>query len=427
MRESTKTLLGLSGLALVGAMTVAALAIPVPDASATSGASVGGEVEVVVKVHSGNPELNILTPADGTVTTKPIVNVRTYYDDIENIGFELKWDKGKTTNTNTDNGDGSASPLGVSSAETDLGTYIPSPSLVGGSGEYSFSLDLRAYGGYATYRVRADLESSSDQNLTDYTTFRWAPVVVTYIGTDENGDPMFEVEYDPNVTSIDLDLIGSNGKSALAKPVSFTNPTPGTAGTATITIPAGSYGLESGNYTAAATAYGPIATAEADNDSATYDDANKTVIVDFNYDDNTSSVYFQIVDANGKIIVLPGSVYTVANPGVAGSDTMILDLSELDLSEYDLSSFEVYVSAYPIAGSTKHVGELDADNGPVTLTVAYKKPDAPDVPNTGLFGGVINFARTDYLLTGAVGFSIVTILAFVLLKKQSRRSSKRRR
>lgn len=426
MRKSTKNLLGLSGLALVGAMTVAALSIPVPDASATGGASVGGEVQVVVKVHSGNPEVNILTPADGIVTTNPNMTINTYYDDIENLGFELKWDKGKT-NANANNGDGSAQPLGVSAAQIDLGTYIPSSGQIGGSGEYAFTIDLRAYGGYARYVIRADLESSSEQELTDNSGFRYAPVVVTYIGTDENGDPMFEIEYDEFVTTVDLDLIGADGKSAVETPVKFTNPTPGKGGKTTMTIPAGSYGLESGTYTAAATAYGPQAEAEVDNDSAVYDDAAQTISADFSYDDNTAKVYFQLVDANGKLLIFPDATYTVANPGTAGSDTVVIDLSEIDLTGYDLSSFTIYTSAYAIIGSTKNIAELDSDNGPVTLNIKYEKPAAPDVPNTGLFGGVINFARMDYLVTGAVGISLVTIIALVMLKKQNRHSSRRRR
>lgn len=91
MLKSTKRFLGLSGLALVGAMTIAALSIPIPDARATGGASVGGEVQIVVKVHSGNPELNIDKPLDGTVTNNPIVPVATSYDDIEYLEHFLRW------------------------------------------------------------------------------------------------------------------------------------------------------------------------------------------------------------------------------------------------------------------------------------------------------------------------------------------------
>lgn len=407
MRKSTKNLLGLGGLALVGAMTVAALAIPVPDVDATS--SVGGDVKIIVKVHSGNPEVEILTPADGTVTTNPVTNINTSYDDIENLGFTLKW--GSLSNTTS----------------TNLGTFVPDDSQIGGAGEYSFGLNLRAYGGYNSYTVTSTMESSSGQELSDNSSFRYAPVVVTYIGTDENGDPMFEVEYDENVTSIGLDLLDSNGKSILDSPVGFTNPTPGKGGKTTITIPAGSYDLSDGNYVASATAQGPQADAEVDEGSLVYDENSSTITVDFDYDDNTAEIYFHIIDKNGNVIVVPSAYYAVSNPGTAGSDTITIDLSGLDLSGYDLSEFTVVAYPYAIKGSTKNLGALDFDNGPVAIAFAYKKPDAPDVPNTGLFGGIINFARTDYLITGAAGFSLVTICAFLLLKKQDRRSSKRRR
>ena len=498
MQKSTKNLLGLSGLALVGAMTVAALAIPVPDASATSGASVGGEVQVQVKVYSGDPESIINSPADGTVTTTPAVDVSHTYGDADSIDYDLKW------------GDGSVGEDTSVSGTTHIGTYIPPYAPT--SGDNNFSLDLLAYGGYGTYVLTSTVHSNG-QSVSDSASFRYAPVSVTYVGTDEKGDPIFDIYYNAVTTKADFDVLDTSGKTIIDNAVSLPIEEPGTSGKMTVVIPASSYGLESGNYTVAATAYGPIAEAEVDQDSVVviyhvtgntfrinvdyatfatggtvYVDGNlvdpsdytaatgstlitltdayvqtlspgvhtitatfstgisastkftlvasdsgvavasgATITADYTYDDNTSEIYFHIIDKNGKLIAVPSSRTVVANPGTAGGGTVTLDLTDFDLSDYDFSDIRIVALAYPIVGSTKNIGVLDSDSGPVTLNIKYVRPDSPDVPNTGFLSGVTNFARMDYLLTGIIGFSVVTVFALVFLRKQGRRQSSRRR
>lgn len=311
---------------------------------------------------------------------------------------------------------------------TDLGDYIPIT--FGGDGTDNFNLDLRAYGGYGQYYLTALLHSASGTELTDNTSFRYSPIVVTYIGTDENGDPVFQVDYDATTTKVDFDLLNASGNSVLDEVITVVIENPGTAGSFTLTVPAASYALESGNYTASAVAYGPDAEAEIDDSSVVYDETAGTITADFSYDDNTSLVYFQILDANGELIAFPASAVEITNPGTAGTGTVVLDLSkvDVDLSDYDLSSFTVIALAYPIVGSTKNIVVLDSAVGPVNVKIAYEKPVAPDVPDTGIFGGVINFARADYVITGVLGFGIVTIFALVFLKKhdsRDRRSSRR--
>ncbi len=324
-------------------------------------------------------------------------------------------------------GIGLATNVSAESADvsTSLGTYTFYR--LGENGDHNFNLDLRAYGGYGTYKLKAFLQSPDSINLTDQTTFRYAPVVITYTGTNEAGDPMFEISYDENVTSVDLDLLSSSGNSILDEVIKVTIENPGTAGTQVVTIPAASYGLESGSYTASATAYGSKGVVSENENGGTYDESAGTITTSFSYDDNTALVYFQIIDANGKVITFADTKYEVSNPGTAGTGATTLDLSDLDLSDYDLSSFKIVTLAYPIAGSTKNVVILDADEGPVNLSVNYEKPLPPDVPDTGIFGTTINLARTDYLAVGIVGFSIVTIIALKFIHKQNRRSSRRRR
>ncbi len=498
MQKSTKNLLGLSGLALVGAMTVAALAIPVPDANATGGASVGGEVQIQVKVYSGDPESIINAPDDGSVTTNSVVNVEHTYGDADSVDYTVKW------------GDGTVGDDTSVSGTTQLDTFIPSyaPS----AGDNNFPLNLLAYGGYGKY-VLTSTVNSNGQKVSDSTSFRYAPVSVTYIGTDENGDPIFEILYNAETTKVDFDLLDSNGKTVLDNVISLPIENPGTEGKLTVTVPASNYGLESGNYSASATAYGPIANAEVDDDSVVviynvvnttfrinvdyatfatggtvYVDGNyvdpsdydaatgstlitlhddyiqtlslgthtmtvtfssgasasttftlvgsdsgvavasgATITADYTYDDNTREIYFHVIDKNGNLIAVPSSRTVVSNQGVAGSGTVTLDLSDFDLTGYDFSEIRVVALAYPIIGSTKNIGVLDSDTGPVQLNIKYTKPDSPDVPDTGIFGGVINLAKADYVITGIIGFSIVTVFALVFLRKHDHHSSRRRR
>ena len=415
MQKSTKNLLGLSGLALVGAMTVAALAIPVPDANATGGASASGEVQIQVKVYSGNPESVINAPADSSITTDAATEVKHTYDDADFVDYTLKW------------GDGSVGEDTSASGTTKIGTFIPS--YAPASGDNNFPLNLLAYGGYGKYVLTATVNSNG-QKISDSTSFRYAPVAVSYVGTDENGDPIFKIVYNAQTTKVDFDLLGEDGKTVLDHVITMPIENPGTAGEFEITVPAANYGLKSSNYSASATAYGPIANAEVDADSVVVvNDAAGTssITADYTYDSNTAEIYFHIVDKNGKLIVVPASRVVVSNPGTAGSGTVTLDLSDFDLSDYDLSEVKVLALAYPILGSTKNIGVLDSDTGPVQLSIKYTQPDSPDVPNTGIFGGVINLAKADYVITGVIGFSIVTLFALVYLRKHDRRSSRRRR
>ena len=498
MQKSTKNLLGLSGLALVGAMTVAALAIPAPDANATGGASASGEVQIQVKVYSGDPESIINAPADSSITTDAATEVKHTYCDADFIDYTLKW------------GDGTVGDDTSASGTTKIDTFVPPYAPT--SGDNNFPLNLLAYGGYGKYVLTATVDSNG-QKVSDSTSFRYAPVSVTYIGTDENGDPIFKIVYNAQTTKVDFDLLDENGKTVLDNVITVPIENPGTAGEFEVTVPASDYGLKSGNYSASATAYGPIANAEVDNDSivviynvvdttfrinvdyatfatggtvyvdgnlvdpSDYDAATGSTLItlhddyvqtlslgthtmtvtfssgvsasttftlvgngssvavasgavitaNYTYDDNTAEIYFHIVDKNGKLIAVPSSRTVVTNPGTAGSGTVTLDLSDFDLAGYDFSEIKVLALAYPILGSTKNIGVLDSDTGPVQLNIKYTQPDSPDVPDTGLFGGVINLAKADYVITGIIGFSIVTLFALVYLKKHDRRSSRRRR
>ncbi|MDO5480749.1 MAG: hypothetical protein Q4F60_00150, partial [Candidatus Saccharibacteria bacterium] len=267
----------------------------------SGGASVSGNVEVVVKVYSDNPSLVINQPADGSVLATAIVTIKESYSDLDCLNNTITW------------GDYKAN----------LGDYVPSS--LPAYGDYSTSVNLMALGGYGIYNLKATMATYPYQKqqenllgdqgyLTDNSGFRYAPVTVTYLGTDENGDPVFQVEYDEFTNYVDLDFL-QNGKSVLDGTIRTPVEHPGTSGSMIVSIPAGSYGLASGDYTLAATAYGPTADAEV-TDTA-FDEGTSSITATFDYDEFTDKVYFTVIDANGNVLYLPEAVYTVLNYGTA--------------------------------------------------------------------------------------------------------------
>ncbi len=91
MRKGTKKLLVFSSLALACCTSLAGVWATMPRAHAESGSSTGGSAQIIVRVHSGNAELKIEEPYDGMITYQPIVQVSTYYDDMNVMKYELEW------------------------------------------------------------------------------------------------------------------------------------------------------------------------------------------------------------------------------------------------------------------------------------------------------------------------------------------------
>lgn len=435
MKKTKKRIVGLSLLGFVAGMTGLALTIPSPDASAVS---VGGEVEVVVRVYPEHPEIVINTPLDGSLYTTYNVHVNETYSGLDSLINNIDWGEGSaevddllygtSDSSNSGNSGSGGSGFGLgggfsgggllgaggsSAASDDTIDYTTAD-----SADRDFDLNLRALGNYDTYKLVATLKSG-ESTLTDSTTFRYAPVSVKYIGTDENGDPVYQLDYDECTNYVDLAY--SLGDDTVYT-TTYNVPNPGTAGSTTITIPALDKGLVSGDYTLSATAHGAKANAEVTGSS--YISAIQAIRADFDYDDNTSEVYFLLKDANGKTIYLPDAHYTVENPGTASSDSFMISLRSIDLEFYDISSYTLVASAYPPLGSTKNIGQLD---GPVSASNTYKRPDSPvgpvtpDVPDTGIAGVLNNFSSVDYWIAGLLICGTVTALALRKMNQLSQR------
>ena len=86
--------------------------------------------------------------------------------------------------------------------------------------------------------------------------FYYAPALATQTGAeDETNDPIVEIKNDAGVAKIEVMVTDENGKELFKEPIIVEIDEPYAAGTTTITLPFGSYGLESGDYKIVLTSY----------------------------------------------------------------------------------------------------------------------------------------------------------------------------
>lgn len=53
-------------------------------------------------------------------------------------------------------------------------------------------------------------------------------------------------------------------------------------------------------------------------------------------------------------------------------------------------------------------------------TFHYTMPDSPDVPNTGLFSGALNIAKSDYIITGLLIFFFAAFGGLYIMNRKNR-------
>jgi len=389
-----KQILGLGGLALVTAMTAYATTIPVPDANAVSAQ---GNTEVIVQVYALDTSIVINTPADGTTTKDSIINLSETYSN-----------SGEISNT-----------VSINGKDIYLGhtTFEKSS-----NGQYSEELNLKALGGYGDYILNAK-STNYDKTSTDSSSFTYQPIIVS-----ENKDGDTIIDYDDNVTHIDIDVYDPDGNKVTT--ISYDVDNSGTSGTVNVTDLLTDAGLEAGDYTIETTASGPTATSTVKD--TTTDETNKKITTTVEWDDNTSEIYFLVTDGNGNTIALPDQKYTVENPGTAGSATVTLDLTNVDLPDgWDWSNITVSTLTYAIPGSTKNLTTYYTTTSKVSVSLSVpntnsnKSNSKVKVPDTGSIFSVFGLSKADLLITSLFVFIIAVIAAFIIMKKSTSASRRR--
>jgi len=186
MEKSTKKLLGCVGLATVATMTGVAIAIPSPEASAANSASV--TYTVTVREASSI----VIKNADGSEISGSPVYVQA---PIDFLAEYTTGDAISYTVTNTDTG----------------ASYTVGPeTLSSENGKYPISLtDFSTIGGYGNYTINVKVDSTTASE--DTVAFSFKAVKAEQIGTDDKGNPIVDIEKNPEVDHLGGEVYDEDG------------------------------------------------------------------------------------------------------------------------------------------------------------------------------------------------------------------------
>lgn len=364
MQKRKKHLLGLAGLALVGAMTVAAYAMPTSEAAAVGN---GAETKVTVSVGS---EGQIPTVGIKSLKTDDVVVNKTFTVTIEyskatrlavflqNMGPTLSAREGMSPSE----GEVEVSLAGSSceniSFSTDLDTCEVTYNLPGNlASEYGVAFVTRAA---AINGNSGDSRSDSDPVEFVYRAAKFSGNVTYEKGTE---DPIVHIEMGDDVKNGQLVIFDKNGKPIFGDSetdkgqfpaINIEGWTSGNNGKLDVTLPFKKNGIPTGEYTAVLIAYGE------------------------------------------------------KNEGEENAPTIALATEHF---------------SYSATGGNLPIGPTDPDdpNKPVNPTDP-EKPVTPETPDTGLnLFKDLNISRADYIITGLIAFGMVTAFAAFLMIRRSKR------
>ena len=242
MQKTKKRLVGIGGILLVVIMTIVAYFIP-----ANVSANDSFTQTIRVTVYDQKPKVELKKPVAEDIYTSSEIEIGFDYSNSSKIEFTLSF---------TD-GDGNVH-------EITLPDYVPAsldPTFGYASGSDTVTIDINALvaslgvDGYGYFVLNAKSTSpvGYDEDSVD---FYYAPVVVEQTGSDAtNSDPIVTVEYDKGVGRVELMPVDENGNPLFDEPVVVEISDTTTGGTKEVSLPFGSYGLESGTYTLVFNAY----------------------------------------------------------------------------------------------------------------------------------------------------------------------------
>lgn len=384
MQKTRKKLVGLFCLVLVAIMTVVAYFMP-DVASALS----DSHTDVIrVTVYDQYPAVKITSPENESVGVSEDLEVKFSYENANHVEFILSYEKidPETGEVIVDE-EGNPVYETVTLPQFDPEELDETFFYDSGDGEMVFKLGdyLAAHrdmfeNNYGNFILTAKAVSAIGY-AEDSIEFNYSPVdVIQTCSADGTQDPIVEVFYDDGVAMVELMPVNRNGNPLFDKPVvvkiSPDDEGNFVGGSKKVTLPFGSYGLPSGDYTLIATSYSY---------GTEHDDEGNVV---YEVDEEGNPV--QEVDEDGNPVV-------------------------------DENGDPVYVRAY---------GYVEIPNQYNPFFVSYTQPAAPDVPNTGRFLETLNIAESDYVITGVIVFAGVVFLAFVILgrkKKDYRKNLRGRR
>ncbi|MBR3264320.1 hypothetical protein IKF94_03820 [Candidatus Saccharibacteria bacterium] len=128
-----------------------------------------------------------------------------------------------------------------------------------------------------------------------------------------------------------------------------------------------------------------------------------------NYTSGVKSFTYQLFDANNNPVSQPINVNT-DDPVAGGYKDIEIDVTNLDLATGKYKILTIGYAGEDGTGMTI---------GSSIVSFDYISPNSPDVPNTGSLLASLNISRADYLITGIIGFTAISIAAlFIVLKSK---------
>lgn len=376
MQKRKKHLLGLAGLALVGAMTVAAYAMPTSEAAAVS----TGETTVRVSVASEGdvPAIQILSLKDDDVVLKKSFTVTIGYTKATELKIFVKNNgSAKTANLGvTDPSEGEvAVDLSGSDCAPEKVSFSESEQFC--NVEYHLPGSLADVDGVSFTTRAVAINGNESNNNEDSVSFVYRSAYLLDFGGEyvSNGDPIMEVKWNSEVKSIYIEAFDENGKR--------------------VEIPSN--------------------TAEGDYYKLPLV-GNKDVVEN---EDGTYSLRFSLPlwEANAK-----AGNYTVAM--LAYSTETPTEDGLVALATADNVKYQVKNPSKPTPSDPTDPNVPDGPNNPNNpdRPTEPEKPVTPETPDTGLnLFKDLNISRADYIITGLIAFGMVTAFAAFLMIRRSKR------
>ena len=138
---------------------------------------------------------------------------------------------------------------------------------------------------------------------------------------------------------------------------------------------------------------------------------NGEVKFTIDYAPTVKIVDFDIYDKDGKLVAqVPG--YVLNNPTTGGSQNVTLNIDELGIPSGSYTIVATGYDTYDRSG-----GAVGTDS----VKFSYSTPDAPNVPDTGSLLGALNIAKGDFLVTGLIGFTVISVIALIVIKRANRK------
>lgn len=128
------------------------------------------------------------------------------------------------------------------------------------------------------------------------------------------------------------------------------------------------------------------------------------------YTAGVKSLTYQMFDSSNNPVTSPVNVNT-PEPTTGGYMDIEIDVSSLGLAS---GRYQILTTGFSGENGTGIV------IGSSLVSFDYTA-DAPDIPDTGSLFASLNISRADYLLTGVIGFTAISIAAlFIVLKSKKR-------